>query len=182
MSHCYLHMASRQYIDDIFVIFCFHACDMSFALFMPAICTHDILAMIPSSMLHLCTTSLLDLIAMVACYVASPMFHSYLLSWVDDIYVHATHMIYIDHCHLSPLVASLITCIECNNAMFVDLGDFDTLLEMHTCLIEPIALGCSRILCLHTMHHMMRTSLTRLHPQLQLTHIHDQLLELAHAN
>ena len=70
MFHCYLHMASRQYIDDIFLISCFHACDMSCALFMPTICTHDMLAMIPSSMLHLRTTSLLDLITMITCLVA----------------------------------------------------------------------------------------------------------------
>ena len=66
MSHCYLHMASRQYIDDIFLISCFHACAMSCELFMPTICTHDMLAMIPSNMLHLCATSLLDLITMIA--------------------------------------------------------------------------------------------------------------------
>lgn len=100
--------------------------------------------MIPPSMLHLRTTSLLDLIAMNARYIASPMFH-YLLSWVDDIYAHASHMIYLDHClfcykcsshavddnhlyalhmihiascHISPCVASLmldLPCIECNN-------------------------------------------------------------------
>ena len=54
MSHCDLHMASHQYIDDIFLISCFHPCDMSCALFMHTICTHDMLAMIPPSMLHLC--------------------------------------------------------------------------------------------------------------------------------
>ena len=152
MPHCYSHMVSRQYIDDIFLISCFHACDMSCPLFMPTICTHDMLAMIPSSMLHLRTTSLLDLIAMIACYVASPMFHYYLLSWVDDIYAHASHMIYLDHCLLCPLVASFIsTCIECNHTMLIDHGDFDTLLVMHACLIEPIVFGCSRIICLHTM-------------------------------
>ena len=108
---------------------------------MPTICTHDMLAMIPSSMLHLRTTSMLDLIAMIACYVASPMFHYYLLSWVDDIYAHASHMIYLDHCLLCPLVASFIsTCIGCNYTMLIDLGDFDTLLVMHACLIEPMHL------------------------------------------
>ena len=75
---------------------------------MPTICTHDMLAMIPSSMLHLRTTSLLDLITMIACYVASPMFHYYLLYWVDDIYIHASHVIYLYHCLLSALVAPLI--------------------------------------------------------------------------
>ena len=110
------------------------------------------LAMIPSSMLHLRTTSMLDLISMIACYVASPMFHSYSLPWVDDIYVHASHLICHDHCLLYPLVASFIsTCIECNRTMLIALGDFDTLLVMHACLIEPIVLGCSCIICLHTM-------------------------------
>ena len=119
---------------------------------MPTICTNDMLAMIPPSMLHLRTTSLLDLIDMIACYVASPMLHYYLLSWVDNIYAHASHMIYLDHYLLCLLVASLIsTCIECNHTMLLALGDFDTLLVMHACLIEPIAFGCSRIICLHTM-------------------------------
>ena len=152
MSHCYLHMDSRQYIDDTFIVSCFHACAMSCELFMHTICTHDMLAMIPSSTLHIRTTSLLALIHMIACFVALPMFHSYLISWVDDVYVHASHMIYLDHCLLCPLVSSLIsTCIECNHTMLVDLGDLDTLLVMHACLIEPIALGCSCIICLHTM-------------------------------
>ena len=110
------------------------------------------IAMIPSSTLHLRTTSLLDLITMIACFVASPMFHSYSLSWVDDIYAHASHMIYLDHYLLCPLVASFIsTCIECNHTMLIDLEDFDTILVMHACLIEPVVFGCSRIICLHTM-------------------------------
>ena len=142
MTHCYLHMASHQYIDDIFLISCFHACDMSCELFLHTISTNDMLAMIPPSMLHLRTTSLLDLIAMIACLVASPMFHSYSLSWVDDIYVHASHVTYLDHCLLSPLVASLIsTCSECKHTMLIDLGYFGTLLVMHACLIEPIVFG-----------------------------------------
>ena len=141
MFHCYLHMASRQYIDDILFIFCLHACDMSCALFMTTIGTHDILNMIPSSLLHLRTTSLLALIHMIACFVASPIFHYYLLSWVDDAYVHASHMIYFVHCRLPPIVAS----------MLIDRGYLDTLLVMHACLIEPIVFGCSRIICLHTM-------------------------------
>ena len=116
--HCYLHMASRQYIDDTLLISCLHTCDMSCALFMTTICTHDMLDMIPSSMLHLCTTSSHHLIAMIACFVASPMFLSYSLSWVDDIYIHASHMIHHVHCRLPPIVASMI----------IDLGDLDTLL------------------------------------------------------
>ena len=80
------------------------------------------------------------------------MFHSYSLSWVDDIYVHASHLICHDHCLLSPLVASLISpCIECQLAMLIDLGDLDTLLVMHDCLIEPLVFGCSYIISLHTM-------------------------------
>ena len=141
MSHCYLHTASRQYIDDILLISCFHACDMSCALFMTTICTHDMLAMIPSSTLHLRTTSLFALIHMIACFVASPMFHSYLLSWVDDVYVHTSHMIYFVHCRLPPIVASMV----------IDRGDLDTLLVMHAFFFEPIVFGCSRIICLHTM-------------------------------
>lgn len=156
MSHCYLHMASRQYIDDIFLISCFHACAMSCELFMPTICVHDMISMIPSSTLHLRTTSLFDLIAMIACYVASPMFHSYSLSLVDDIYAHASDMIYLDNYLLSQLVSFFTsTCIECNHTVLIDLGDFDTLLVMHACLIEPIAFGCSRIICLHTMQYSL---------------------------
>ena len=110
---CYCHVYHVPHaIGAILLISCLYACEMSCALYMPTICTHDMLAMIPSSTLHLRTTSLLDLIAMIACYVASPMFHYYLLSWVDDIYAPASHMIYLDHCLLCLLVASFIsTCI-----------------------------------------------------------------------
>ena len=69
------------------------------------------------------------------------MFHYYLLSWVDDIYAHASHMIYLVYCRLPPIIASMLN----------DLGDLDILLVTHACLIEPIAFGCSRIICLHTM-------------------------------
>jgi len=55
------------------------------------------LAMIPSSMLYLRTSSFLDLITMITYFIASPMFHYYSLSWVDDIYVHASHMIHLVH-------------------------------------------------------------------------------------
>ena len=72
---CFCHVYHVPHaIDAILLISCLHACDMSRAIFMPTICTHDMLAMIPSSMLHLRTTSMLALIAMIACYVASPMF------------------------------------------------------------------------------------------------------------
>ena len=155
MFHCYLHRTSCQHHEPTFLISFFHACAMACELFMPTICTHDMLAMIPSSMLHLRTTSLLDLITMIACLVASPMFH-YSLSWVDDIYAHASHMLYLDHCLLCPLVASFIfTCIECTLTMLIDLGDFDNLLVMHACLLEPIVFGCSCIICLHTMKYSL---------------------------
>ena len=50
-------------------------------------------------------------------------------------------MIHLVHCCLPPIVAS----------MLIDLGDLDTLLVMHDCLIEPLVFGCSYIICLHTM-------------------------------
>ena len=150
---CYCHVYHVPHaIDAIFLISSFHACAMSCELFMPTICTNDMLAMIPPSMLHLRTSSLLDLITMIDCFVASPMFHSYSLSWVDEIYALASHMIYLDHSRLSPLVPSLIPpCIECQLAMLIDRGDLDMLLVKHACLLEPIVFGCSRIICLHTM-------------------------------
>ena len=73
MTHCYLHMASHQYIHAIFLTSCFHACAMSCELFMHTICTHDMIAMIISSMLHLRTTSSQHLIAMITCLVTSLM-------------------------------------------------------------------------------------------------------------
>ena len=78
---CYCHV----YHEPILLITCHHACDMSCALFITTICIDDLLGMIPSSTLHLRTTSLLNLITMIVCFVASPMFHYYSLSWVDDI-------------------------------------------------------------------------------------------------
>ena len=39
--------------------------------------------------------------------------------------------------------------------MLIDLGDFDTLLVMNACLIEPIEFGCSRIICLHSMQYSL---------------------------
>ena len=141
MFHCHLHMTSCQYNGDTLFISCFHACSMPCALCMPTIWTHDMIAMITSSILHLCTASLHDLFPMIACFVASPMFHSYSLSWVDDIYALASHMILLVHCRLPPIVGYVL----------IDLGDLDTLLVMHACLIEPIVFGCSRIICLHTM-------------------------------
>ena len=64
---CYCHVYHVPHaIDVILLISCLHACDVSCALFMTTICTHDILNMIPSSTLHLRTTSLLALITMIA--------------------------------------------------------------------------------------------------------------------
>ena len=99
MCHCYLHMASRQYIDDILLISCLHASDMSCALSITTICTHDMLDMIPSSMLHLRTTSLHDMIDMLV-YVASPMIHTCSFHVVDGIYFHACHMIDLIASHM----------------------------------------------------------------------------------
>ena len=111
---CYCHV----YHEPILLIAFRHACDMSCALFMTTICTHDILHMIPSSTLHLRTTSLFALIHMIACFVPSPMFHYYLLSWVDDVYVHASHMIHLvmHACLLAPILFGC-SCIICLHTM-----------------------------------------------------------------
>ena len=153
---CYLHRTPCQYNDTTLLISFSHARDMSCALCMPTICTHDTISMMTSSMLHLRTTSLHNLITMIACLVASPMIHTCSFHWVDGIYVLASHMIYHDHCPLSPFVASLIsTCSECKHAMLIDLGDLDILLVMHACLHELNVFGCTRIICFHTMPHSL---------------------------
>src|SRR3989337_8964 len=100
-------------------------------------------------MLHLRTTSLHDLIAMIACLVASPMIHTCSFHAVDDNHLHVLHMIVIASCHISSYVASLmlddLPCIECNNASSLDnefapiafshmFGDFDKFLVKHACL------------------------------------------------
>ena len=95
--------------------FCVHACDMSCALSMSIIFSHDMIAMISSSMLHLRTTSLHDLITMLA-YVASPMIHTCSFHVVDNNHLHAFHMIVVASCHISPCVASFmlddLPCME----------------------------------------------------------------------
>ena len=116
---------------------------------MPIICSHDMIAMISSSMLHLRTTSLHDLITTVACLVASPMIRTCSLHAVDDNHLHALHMIVIASCHISPCVASLmlddLPCIGCNNdsclaneiapiAFSHIFGYFDIFLVNHACL------------------------------------------------
>ena len=58
--YCYACLVPHAY-DDTMILLCVRACDMSCALPIPIICSHDMIAMISSSMLHLCTTSLHDL-------------------------------------------------------------------------------------------------------------------------
>ena len=121
---------------------------MSCAVSMPIICSHDMISMISSSMLHLRTTSLHDLITMIACLVASPMIHTCSFHAVDDNHYHDLHMIHIASCHIPPCVASLmlddLPCIECNYAFSLAneiapiafshiFGDFDIFLMKHAC-------------------------------------------------
>ena len=117
---CHVSFVIHSY-DDI--LLCNRACDIPCALPMPIICLHDIIAMISPSVLHLRSTSLHDMIDMLA-YVASPMIHTCSFHAVDDTHLHALHMIVIVSCHISPCVASLmlddLTCIECNNALSLD--------------------------------------------------------------
>ena len=68
--YCHVYHVPHAY-DDTMILLCVRTCEMSCALSMPIICSHDMIAMISSSMLHLCTTSLHDLIDMLA-YVAFP--------------------------------------------------------------------------------------------------------------
>ena len=106
------------------------------------------IAMISSSVLHLRSTSLHDLITMLA-YVASPMTHTCSFHAVDDNHLYALHMIHIASCHISPCVASLmlddLPCIECNDAFLLAheiapiafsnlFGDFDIFLVKHACV------------------------------------------------
>lgn len=93
---------------------------MSCALPISTISSHDMIAMISSSVLHLRSTSLHDLISMLA-HVASPMIHTCSFHVVDDNHLHALHMIDIASCLISPYVASLMLddfpCIYCNHAI-----------------------------------------------------------------
>ncbi len=121
---CYCHdcFVPHAY-DDTMILICVRACDMSCTLPMPILCSHDMIAMISSSVLHLRSTSLHEMIYMLA-YVASPMIHTCSFLAVDDNHLHALHMIVVASCHISPYVASLmlddLTCIECNNAPSLD--------------------------------------------------------------
>ena len=99
---CYCHVCFVPHAyDDTMILLCVRASDMSCALPMPIICSHDMIAMISSSMLHLRTTSLHDLFPMIACLVASPMTRTCSLHAVDDNHLHALHMIIIASCHIS---------------------------------------------------------------------------------
>ena len=137
-TSCYCHVLCVPHdIANTLLMLCVRAYHLSCAIRMPTIHCHD-------------------MITMITCFVASPMIHSCSFHWVDSIYVHASHMICLDHCHLSPLVASLIfPCSECNHAMLIDieialafsfmLGDLDILLVKHACLNELNVFGCARI-------------------------------------
>ena len=95
--YCHVCFVPHAYYYTMILLYV-RAYDMSCALPMPIIFSHDMIAMISSSMLHLCTTSLHDLITMLA-YVASPMIHTCSLHAVDDNHLHAYHMIIIASCH-----------------------------------------------------------------------------------
>ena len=117
---CYCHVCYVPHAyHDTFILLCARACDMPCALPMPTLCSHGMIAMISSSVLHLRSTSLHDLITILA-YVASPMIHTFSFHAVDDNHYHALHMLVIASCHISPYVASFmlddLPCIECNNA------------------------------------------------------------------
>ena len=90
--YCHVCFVPHAY-DDTMILLCVCVCDMSCALPMPIICSHDMIAMISSSMLHFRTTSLHDLITMIPCLVASPMIHTCSLHAVDDNHLHALHVI-----------------------------------------------------------------------------------------
>ena len=102
---CYCHdcFVPNAY-DDALIMFHFHACGMSCALPISTICSHDMIAMISSSVLHLRSTSLHDLISMLA-HVASPMIHTCSFHAVDDTHYIAhdcyCFLAYISMCCLS---------------------------------------------------------------------------------
>ena len=63
---CYCHVCFVPHAyDDTFILLCVPARDISCALPMPIICSHEMIAMIYSSMLHHRTTSLHDFITML---------------------------------------------------------------------------------------------------------------------
>ena len=85
---CHVSFVIHSY-DDTLILLCNRACGMSCALPMPIICSHEMIAMISSRMLHLRTTSLHDLLPMIACLVASLMIHTCSFHAVDSHYCHA---------------------------------------------------------------------------------------------
>ena len=115
------------------------------------ICSDDIITMISYSMLHLRTTSLHDMITMLAC-VASPMCSFYA---VDDNHCHASNRIAIACYHMSPYVASLmlddLPCIECNNT-------FSLANEIAPVAFSHIFGACDifhvKHVCLPSLHHI----------------------------
>jgi hypothetical protein len=147
---CYCHVSFMTHsYDDTMILLSIRACDMSCALPMLIICSHDMIAMISPSVLHLRSTSLHDMIHMLA-YVASLMIHTCSFHVVDDNHLHALHMIVIASCHISSYIASLMLDdfphIECNNdfslaneiapiAFSHIFGDFDIVLLKHACLM-----------------------------------------------
>ena len=133
---CYCHVCFVPHAyDDTMILVCVRTWDMSCVLSMPIICSHDMLDMITSSRLHICTTSLHDLITMLD-LIASHMMNN------CSFYCVASY-------HISPCFASLmlddLPCIECNYAFSLDnefspiafshiFGDFDIFLVKHDCL------------------------------------------------
>ena len=82
---CYCHVCFVPHAyDHTMILLYVRACDMSCALSMLIICSHDMIAMISPSVLHLRSTSLHDMIDMLA-YVASPMTHTCSFLAVDGI-------------------------------------------------------------------------------------------------
>ena len=86
---------------------------------MPIICSHDMIAMISSSMLHLRTTSLHDLISRLS-HVASNSLTTYYYHMVGCINIISSHMPCPFACHMIHLIASHMMnncsfyCVECH--------------------------------------------------------------------
>jgi hypothetical protein len=153
---CYCHVCYVPHAyDDTLILPCFRACDMSCAFVMPIICSHDMIAMISSSALHLHSTSLHDMITMIACLVASPMIHTCSFHAVDDNHCLALHMIDIASCHMSPYVASLmlddLPCIE-SNYDFSLANEVAPIAFSH--MFGAFAIFHVKHACLPSLHHM----------------------------
>ena len=72
--YCHVPLVTHTY-DDTLTMICLRACDMSCALPISTICSRDMIPMISPSVLHLCSTSLHDMIDMLA-YVSSPLIYT----------------------------------------------------------------------------------------------------------